>query len=306
MATKRKFIEPFEKNYSGIEKNTLLFQIVGFGESQTNPTQPPSKTPDLYYNFHLCVSGCGYVKLSNGSVTKLTAGDVFFTYPNMNAQYYPDNKNPWHYYWINFSGNGIHSLLNKVGISKEYPFLKVKKLAPYKNLLEENMQNCALYKDLMFVFSRATLYSFVSMLLKETYSPDKKKLMDSDHVAKVLLYIDENFADPELSLKSLANEVSLNETYLSRLFCKVVGIPLKQYLNNLRIHHACSLFEEGETSVKNVAFSVGFTSQYYFSKVFSSVMNDAPSVHIKALKARNENSSTKNATPPQGKKNKRK
>lgn len=285
MGTKQKNkIEYFEKNYSGIEKDTLLFQIVGFGESQTSPSQAPTQTSDAYYNFHLCVSGCGYVKLSNGTITKLKAGDMFFTYPRMHAHYYPDKKNPWHYYWINFSGNGIYSLLNKIGISKEHPFIRLKKLNPYKNLLVQNLKDHCLYKDMSSVFTRATLYNFFTMLIKETYSQEKKKPLESDHVAKVLLYIEQNYSDPELSLKKLANVVSLNETYLSRLFCKVVGLPLKQYLNNFRVQRACSLFSEGETSIKNVAFSVGFTSQYYFSKVFSSIMEEAPSLHVKALK----------------------
>lgn len=282
--TKKQLPEFFEKNYSGIEKATLLFQVVSFGESQTSPSQPPSPTPDTYYGFHFCASGIGYIKLSDGSVIKLKAGDIFFAYPRMNAHYYPDPKNPWHYYWINFSGNGIPSFLDKIGITKSHPFIKIKKVAPYKNLLKQNIQDCALYRDLRFVFCRSTLYRFFVMLIQETYSSEKKTSPESDHVARALRYIEQNYSDPELSLNKLANEVGLNKSYLSRLFCKVVGFPLNQYLKNFRIQRACSLFDDGETSIKKVAFSVGFSSQYYFSKVFSSIVNEPPILHVKALK----------------------
>ena len=63
-----------------------------------------------------------------------------------------------------------------------------------------------------------------------------------------------------------------------------MGITYSEYLRNLRIRYAASLFDHGIDSVKNVAFLSGFTDPMYFSGVFKKVTGLSPKEYKKAGK----------------------
>lgn len=82
-----------------------------------------------------------------------------------------------------------------------------------------------------------------------------------------MAYIHEHFHDP-LSRGDIANNLSVNEQYLSRCFNKEIGIGPMAYLSRYRIQQAKHLLEMGSMSVTLVALEVGFSSQSYFSRIF--------------------------------------
>ena len=63
-----------------------------------------------------------------------------------------------------------------------------------------------------------------------------------------------------------------------------MGITYSEYLKNLRIKYAISLFEHGIESVKNVAFLSGFSDPLYFSTVFKSNIGVPPKEYKNKIK----------------------
>ena len=100
-------------------------------------------------------------------------------------------------------------------------------------------------------------------------------------VARTLKITEENFSDCELSISRIAEQLSYNSKYLSHVFKKAVGVTYSDYLRDVRIKYAISLFNEGLDSVKNVALLSGFSDPLYFSKVFRKQMNYSPTEYIK-------------------------
>ena len=62
-----------------------------------------------------------------------------------------------------------------------------------------------------------------------------------------------------------------------------MGIGYAQYLRNLRIKHAITLFENGIDSVKNVAFLSGFSDALYFSSVFKAELGMSPAEYKRKI-----------------------
>jgi AraC-like DNA-binding protein len=62
-----------------------------------------------------------------------------------------------------------------------------------------------------------------------------------------------------------------------------MGIGYAEYLRNLRIKYAVSLFDHGIDSVKNVALLSGFSDPLYFSTVFKTVVGLSPKEYLKKL-----------------------
>ena len=56
-----------------------------------------------------------------------------------------------------------------------------------------------------------------------------------------------------------------------------------RYLTNYRVSEACSLLKNSGLSIAEIAVSVGFFDQFYFSRVFKKVKGVPPSKYLSAL-----------------------
>ena len=62
-----------------------------------------------------------------------------------------------------------------------------------------------------------------------------------------------------------------------------VGQSPIDYLTNYRISEACSLLKNSNLSIAEIAVSVGFFDQFYFSRVFKKVKGVPPSKYLATL-----------------------
>ena len=60
----------------------------------------------------------------------------------------------------------------------------------------------------------------------------------------------------------------MNKYYISHVFNKEIGISLPEYLNTLRIRDATMLLKEGDMSITDIAFAVGFNTLRSFNRRF--------------------------------------
>lgn len=93
-------------------------------------------------------------------------------------------------------------------------------------------------------------------------------------------FIKENI-EAELELEKVANNFGLSVYYFSRTFKEVTGINFSEYVNKCRIDTAKELLSNGEMSVKEVCYKVGYNDPNYFSKVFKKYEGISP-INFKA------------------------
>ena len=106
--------------------------------------------------------------------------------------------------------------------------------------------------------------------------------------ALIKKYIDDNFSDTELSLEKIGSALSYHKKYVSSLFKKTYHIGITEYLNLARIQHACTLMEQGFTSIRDIAQLCGFKDPLYFSRVFRGRLGMAPREYLAGLKPSKE------------------
>ncbi|EJL6303867.1 TPA: pilus/toxin transcriptional regulator ToxT, partial [Vibrio cholerae] len=58
------------------------------------------------------------------------------------------------------------------------------------------------------------------------------------------------------------------------------GVKFRELINSIRISYSISLMKTGEFKIKQIAYQSGFASVSYFSTVFKSTMNVAPSEYL--------------------------
>ncbi|EFC98868.1 transcriptional regulator, AraC family [Hungatella hathewayi DSM 13479] len=106
----------------------------------------------------------------------------------------------------------------------------------------------------------------------------QKNAAESFDICRIKDYIVEHLKE-DLSLETIANKFGYNYSYLSTCFSKYVKKGFKQYVNELRIQHACRLLTESETTVSEAGSESGYSSQSYFTQVFKKYTGCTPSAY---------------------------
>lgn len=95
-------------------------------------------------------------------------------------------------------------------------------------------------------------------------------------VQNALHYVQNNYQDKELSLKTLACRLNVNAAYLGRQFSLETNEYFSDYVNRLRIARAISLLESSGWKTAAIAEAVGFSNISYFFTVFKKITGGRP------------------------------
>ena len=95
----------------------------------------------------------------------------------------------------------------------------------------------------------------------------KKENVISIHIRKCIDYIYDNLQE-KLTVRSMAEYLQIDPTYLSKLFSKEVGISFREFIINARVGAAKSMLAYSDFSFSEVSLSLGFSSQSAFTDTF--------------------------------------
>jgi AraC family transcriptional regulator, transcriptional activator of the genes for pyochelin and ferripyochelin receptors len=129
---------------------------------------------------------------------------------------------------------------------------------------------------LMFLKSQVTelLSHFIGNCASESQQtvvdPDLEKL----YQAKAILA--DNIAAPP-SLKELSKVIGLNSYKLKKNFKELFGVPVFKHLQNERLTKAHNLLRDGEMTVQEASWAVGYDSVSSFSNAFTKKFGFRPS-----------------------------
>ena len=106
----------------------------------------------------------------------------------------------------------------------------------------------------------------------------RKEQHYSKPVAKSIDYITSRF-NSKVTLEDLAKETELTPNYLATIFKQETGLTVVEYLTRFRIESACALLSQTEYTYLQIALSLGFCTQSYFTKVFREYVGCTPRVY---------------------------
>ena len=97
---------------------------------------------------------------------------------------------------------------------------------------------------------------------------------------EALQYIENNYAH-KVNIQVIADHLSIERTYLYRLFKDITGFSPQEYLLDFRIRQACSLLKKTDLPVSDIARSVGYEDALYFSRLFKQKKGKTPTDYRK-------------------------
>jgi AraC family transcriptional regulator, transcriptional activator for feuABC-ybbA operon len=95
-------------------------------------------------------------------------------------------------------------------------------------------------------------------------------------VGKIIEYMHQNI-NGRVNLTELSELVNMSATYLSRAFKETTGYSVIEYFNKIKIDKSKEILIEGDKKVKEVAQELGFTDEFYFSRIFKKNEGVSPS-----------------------------
>ena len=100
------------------------------------------------------------------------------------------------------------------------------------------------------------------------YRDSKSTSRYSDVILKAKKYIEENYADQNTTLTSVAEAVAMSPNHFSAIFSHECKTTFIEYLTNVRIEKAKKLMKETEMKGYDIAYECGFSDPHYFSYIF--------------------------------------
>ncbi len=86
----------------------------------------------------------------------------------------------------------------------------------------------------------------------------------------------ERYADCNLGVSGIANELGVSAAYLSSLFKMETGINLSKFITGFRINKSKELLRQSNLRVNDIAKQVGYVNLSYYSSIFRSIEGCSP------------------------------
>ena len=146
--------------------------------------------------------------------------------------------------------------------------------------LQYRISRCAEFRQGTSPLDRMRLLNSFFKVLISLASTTGERLLDTKHLSPTLIkitrYIEENYTS-QITLQSLAARFGLSKQYIMRLFREQFGMTVTHYINEVKLRKSLDLLTFHSLSISEVAYAVGFSSLYYFDRIFKKTYALTPS-----------------------------
>jgi ligand-binding sensor domain-containing protein/signal transduction histidine kinase/DNA-binding response OmpR family regulator len=101
--------------------------------------------------------------------------------------------------------------------------------------------------------------------------------IDSAFLQKVVQLVEEHLDDPDFGVEKLSRKVAMSAPVLYKKIKAVTDMSVNEFVKSIRLKRAAQLLQQGELTVYEVAYSVGYQDRKYFSKEFKKQFGKTPS-----------------------------
>lgn len=136
-------------------------------------------------------------------------------------------------------------------------------------------------KNVLLQSLAASLYYLLRKHFQGEQSAKARK--DADLFFRAAEYVNAHFTQEDSTVERLAKQLCVSREKLSGVFLQYAGIPLKRYINTLRINYVNQLLLEG-CDVSTASYSSGFNSIRTFNNVYRAIQGMTPTEYLKARK----------------------
>lgn len=238
--------------------------------------QPPgfgytNRLERIFY-LHFILSGTGSF---NG--VRLSAGEGFMSWPNTAHTMIADDKDPWEYLWIGFTGSAAIRHLERCGFSSERLTFRFQRADHLTSCFQEMLYTLHPDVHLDLYLESCLLTIFAGLASCNLPAPTAA---GSGYVMRAATYLRRHYTE-NVSICALAEALHINRQYLYRLFQNELGVTPHDYLTMLRLDRAKALLRDTDESIEAIAAQVGYNAYSPFATRFRARCGFTPTQYRK-------------------------
>lgn len=111
----------------------------------------------------------------------------------------------------------------------------------------------------------------------------KQTMRTTGYVQMIDDYIEDHYADPDLSVSAVSDWLHLSAVYTGTLYKQQKGTSIINRINEVRLQHAKELLLDVNENVRAISQRVGYVTPDYFSRLFSAYYGVSPSQYRAAM-----------------------
>ena len=83
-------------------------------------------------------------------------------------------------------------------------------------------------------------------------------------------------SDPEFGVEKFCTELNMSKASLYRKLRATTGQSINEFIQNIRLKYAARILIETDKNISEIAYEVGFSDPYYFSRAFKKCFAQSP------------------------------
>ena len=104
--------------------------------------------------------------------------------------------------------------------------------------------------------------------------------VDEKFIEKLQTVLEKQLSNSEFSSEDFATEIGMSRMQLHRKLKSLLGVSATEFLRNERLKVSTELLKQGNGTISEIAYSVGFNDVSYFSKCFKEMYHCTPTEYI--------------------------
>lgn len=257
-------IDLIEKSFISIGANSFMEHPAHFSAKRVIPD----------FDILLTISGQHRLNI-NGNLFLSSPNDIYILPPD--SIFEIECKQPTKQFYCHFTLTGS----NQCKLAGDFSHYRLPDsctglVETYKQHIEFSRSNNT---PLISSVSLIIKLMLIEMLL---HYPDNKiyiKAGDNDEIpseiVQVVKYI-HNMLDKHITVGMIAKSAGFNTSYFSRFFKKYTGMSPMKYIDSYKMKYAQYFIISTNKSMKEIAFLLGYTDQFIFSRKFKSYFGVTP------------------------------
>lgn len=131
------------------------------------------------------------------------------------------------------------------------------------------------------ILNRARLREHFSASLNQADLPVSKAKSEDPFLNKLVELIKSRIEKSDLSVNDLYPEMGISRAQFFRKVKAISDISPNKLIVNIKMSFAADMLREGDLSISEVAYKLGYSDPSYFSKVFKSIYNISPTDYLR-------------------------
>ncbi|MCC6683058.1 MAG: helix-turn-helix transcriptional regulator [Phycisphaeraceae bacterium] len=221
--------------------------------------------------------GRGHYHDANGFSRAVAAGDMILLFPELPHRYGAGPDTPWHEYYLVFDGPVFEQWRQAGLLDPMRPIWRLRPIQTWRHRFEAVIGDGRDPGWVQLARLQLTLAEALATQSIHHDGPQQQRWIDR---ARAML--DQNLEQP-LSMPDAARALGVSYDHFRKRFTRLAGVGPLRYRAGRVIDRARLLMRTSDMSDKQIAASLGFCDEFYFSRRFKHLAGCSPSDYRRTL-----------------------